>query len=179
VFADLLGFFVERMTVVLKDQGARYDLIDAVFALGGQDDLLIVARRVAALAEFLETEEGADILAGYRRAANILRIEEKKDKTSYGGAPDAALIAAEGSPEELTLLEVLDKARAEASQAVAEEDFIGAMRVLAGLREPVDAFFDKVTVNADNPEVRQNRLRLLNAIREATLEVADFSKIEG
>ncbi|MRI52841.1 glycine--tRNA ligase subunit beta [Methylobacterium sp. DB1607] len=175
---DLLAFLADRLKVYLRDQGARHDLIDAVFALPGQDDLLMVVRRVEALGEFLGTDDGKNLLAGYKRAANILRIEEKKDGRSYDAVPDAAL-ASSGQPEERALAEALAEARREASAAVAAEDFAGAMRALSRLRAPVDAFFEKVTVNADDPALRQNRLLLLNALRAATREVADFSRIEG
>ncbi|KQT50508.1 glycine--tRNA ligase subunit beta [Methylobacterium sp. Leaf456] len=175
---SLLSFFADRLKVYLRDQGARHDLIDAVFALPGQDDLLLVVRRVEALGAFLGTDDGKNLLAGYKRAANILRIEEKKDGRAYGAAPDAARAAA-GQPEERSLAEALDAARAEASAAVAAEDFSGAMRALSRLRAPVDAFFETVTVNADDPALRENRLLLLNALRAATREVADFSRIEG
>ncbi|HJE24145.1 MAG TPA: glycine--tRNA ligase subunit beta [Methylorubrum populi] len=175
---DLLSFLADRLKVYLRDQGARHDLIDAVFALPGQDDLLLVVRRVEALGEFLGSDDGKNLLAGYKRAANILRIEEKKDSRAYDAEPDAAL-AASGQPEERALAEALAAARREASAAVAAEDFAGAMRALSRLRAPVDAFFEKVTVNADDPALRQNRLLLLNALRAATREVADFSRIEG
>ncbi|KQP53450.1 glycine--tRNA ligase subunit beta [Methylobacterium sp. Leaf106] len=176
---DLLVFFADRLKVYLRDQGARHDLIDAVFALPGQDDLLMVVRRVEALGQFLETDDGKNLLAGYKRAANILRIEEKKDGRSYEAEPDRAAIAASGEPEEQALSEALVAARDAASAAVAAEDFSGAMRALSILRAPVDAFFEKVIVNADDPALRENRLALLNALRAATREVADFSKIEG
>ncbi|GJE36842.1 glycine--tRNA ligase subunit beta [Methylobacterium persicinum] len=176
--ADLLAFFADRLKVYLRDQGARHDLVDAVFALPGQDDLLLIVRRVEALQKFLETEDGKNLLAGYKRAANILRIEEKKDGRAYDAAPDAAL-AASGEPAERALAAALQTARAEASKAVEAEDFSGAMRALSTLRAPVDAFFTDVTVNAPDPKLRENRLALLNALRAATQEVADFSKIEG
>jgi len=179
VVVDLLAFFAERLKVYLRDQGARHDLIDAVFALPGQDDLLMIVRRVEALGRFLDTEDGRNLLAGFRRAANILRIEEKKDGRAYDGAADLHLINAQGQIEEKALAVALDSARREASQAVAAEDFEGAMRALSRLRKPVDDFFDRVTVNADDAALRENRLKLLNAIREATREVADFSRIEG
>jgi len=175
---DLLGFFADRLKVYLRDQGARHDLIDAVFALPGQDDLLMVVRRVEALGQFLDTEDGKNLLAGYKRAANILRIEEKKDGRAYDSEPDAALAAA-GEPAERALAEALTQARETASAAVAREDFSGAMQALSTLRAPVDAFFQDVTVNAPDPKLRENRLLLLNALRAATREVADFSKIEG
>lgn len=175
---DLLGFLADRLKVYLRDQGARHDLIDAVFALPGQDDLLMVVRRVEALQKFLDTDDGKNLLAGYKRAANILRIEEKKDGRAHDSAPDAALAAA-GEPAERALAEALAKARETASAAVAREDFAGAMQALSTLRAPVDAFFQDVTVNAPDPKLRENRLALLNALRAATREVAEFAKIEG
>jgi len=177
--ADLLSFFADRLKIYLRDQGARHDLIDAVFALEGQDDLLMVVRRVEALGRFLDTEDGRNLLAGYRRAANILRIEEKKDGRSYSEAPDLEIVNAQGQIEEKALVVALDAAKREAAAAVEAEDFESAMRALSRLRQPVDAFFDKVTVNAEDPALRANRLRLLNSIREATRTVADFSRIEG
>ncbi|QRM28428.1 glycine--tRNA ligase subunit beta [Microvirga sp. VF16] len=176
---DLLSFFADRLKVYLRDQGARHDLIDAVFSLEGQDDLLMIVRRVEALGRFLDTEDGKNLLAGYRRAANILRIEEKKDGRSYNEAPDLQIVNDQGQIEEKALAVVLHGAKEEAKTAVEAEDFEGAMRALSRLRQPVDAFFDKVTVNAEDPALRANRLRLLNDIREATRTVADFSRIEG
>ncbi len=171
----LLSFFADRLKVQLREQGARHDLVDAVFALEGQDDLLMVVRRVEALGKFLDTDDGKNLLAGTKRAANILRIEEKKDGKAYDGAPDAALYSL---GEEKTLAKAIDQVKAEASAAVAKEDFAGAMSVIAKLRPAVDAFFDKVKVNDDDPKVRENRLKLLNEIRAATRAVADFSKIQ-
>jgi glycyl-tRNA synthetase beta chain len=176
---DLLAFFADRLKVYLRDQGARHDLIDAVFALEGQDDLLMIVRRVEALGRFLDTEDGKNLLAGYRRAANILRIEEKKDGRAYSEAPDLQIVNDQGQIEEKALAVVLDGAKREAAAAVEAEDFEGAMRALSRLRQPVDAFFDKVTVNVEDAGLRANRLRLLNSIREATRTVADFSRIEG
>jgi glycyl-tRNA synthetase beta chain len=172
---DLLLFFADRLKVQLREQGARHDLVDAVFALEGQDDLLIVVRRVEALGKFLDTDDGKNLLAGTKRAANILRIEEKKDGKAYDGVPDAALYSL---AEEKTLAKAIDQAKAEASAAVAKEDFAGAMSAMAKLRPAVDAFFDKVKVNDDDARVRDNRLKLLNEIRAATRAVADFSKIQ-
>ncbi|WP_431201808.1 glycine--tRNA ligase subunit beta [Bradyrhizobium betae] len=172
---DLLAFFADRLKVQLREQGARHDLVDAVFALGGQDDLLMIVRRVEALGKFLETDDGKNLLAGIKRASNILGIEEKKDKRSFDGAPDAALY---GLDEEKALAKAIGEVTAEASAAVAKEDFAAAMTAMAKLRPPVDAFFDKVRVNDDDPKVRENRLKLLNEIRSATRAVADFSKIE-
>ena len=173
---DLLSFFADRLKVQLREQGARHDLVDAVFALEGQDDLLMVVRRVEALGKFLDTDDGKNLLAGSKRAANILRIEEKKDGKTYDGAPNPALYS---MAEEKTLAKAIDLAKAEASSAVAKEDFAAAMGAIAKLRPAVDAFFDKVKVNDDDPQVRENRLRLLNQIRAATRAVADFSRIEG
>ena len=185
---ELLAFFADRLKVRLREQGARHDLVDAVFgasarSAGGttgteiaQDDLLMVVRRVEALARFLDTDDGKNLLAGVKRASNIIRIEEKKDKREYTGAPDAKLYA---QAEEKALAAAIDAAKKEASAAVAKEDFAAAMTAMAKLRPTVDAFFDKVTVNVDDKPVRENRLKLLNEIREATRAVADFSKIEG
>ena len=128
--------------------------------------------------EFLDTEDGKNLLAGYKRAANILRIEEKKDGRAYDSEPDAALAAA-GEPAERALAEALGRARETASAAIAREDFAGAMQALSTLRAPVDAFFQDVPVNAPDPKLRENRLLLLNALRAATREVAEFAKIEG
>ena len=173
---DLLAFFAERLKVYLKDQGARHDLIDAVFSLGGQDDLLMIVRRVEALSKFLESDDGKNLLAGVKRASNILKIEEKKDNRSFDGLPNAQLLI---QGEERDLHRAVSAAEANARKAVEAEDFGAAMTAIAKLRGPVDAFFDKVTVNADDPSFRENRLKLLNRIRAATLAVADFSKIEG
>jgi glycyl-tRNA synthetase beta chain len=173
---DLLGFFGDRLKVYLRDAGARHDLVDAVFALEGQDDLVLIVRRVEALGTFLDTEDGKNLLAGYKRAANILSIEEKKDKAKYSGEPDSAKLTA---PEEKALASAIKSAEAEIGGALKNEDFEAAMRAMAKLRAPVDAFFDKVIVNADDKAVRENRLKLLNRIREATRHVADFSRIEG
>ena len=173
---DLLSFFADRLKVTLREDGARHDLVDAVFSLEGQDDLLMVVRRVEALGKFLDTDDGKNLLAGVKRASNILRIEEKKDNKSYNGAPDAKRLEA---PEEKALAEAVNLAKKEASAAVANEDFAAAMTAMAKLRPMVDAFFDKVTVNVDDKALRENRLKLLNEIREATRAVADFSRIEG
>jgi glycyl-tRNA synthetase beta chain len=173
---DLLSFFADRLKVQLREQGARHDLVDAVFSLGGQDDLLLVVRRVEALGKFLDTDDGKNLLAGTKRASNILSIEEKKDKRTFDGAPDAALY---NSPEEKALAKAIGEVKADAGAAVANEDFAAAMRAMAKLRPAVDAFFDKVKVNDDDPKVRENRLKLLNEIRSATRAVADFSRIEG
>jgi glycyl-tRNA synthetase beta chain len=173
---DLLAFFADRLKVQLREQGARHDLVDAVFALENQDDLLMVVRRVEALGKFLDTEEGKNLLAGTKRASNILSIEEKKEKRSFQGAPNVALYRL---PEEKALANAIEQVKAEATSAVAKENFAAAMSAIAKLRPAIDAFFDKVKVNDDDPKVRENRLMLLNEIRAATRTVADFSEIEG
>jgi glycyl-tRNA synthetase beta chain len=172
---ELLSFFADRLKVQLREQGARHDLVDAVFALDGQDDLLMVVRRVEALGRFLDTDDGKNLLAGTKRASNILAIEEKKDKRTFEGAPDASLYSL---AEEKMLAKAIEQVKVEASAAVAKEDFAAAMSAMAKLRPAVDAFFDKVKVNDDDPQVRENRLKLLNEIRAATRAVADFSKIQ-
>jgi glycyl-tRNA synthetase beta chain len=222
--ADLLAFFHDRLKVMLRDQGARHDLVDAVLAgspsplageggaargavtdeesrdasvggatphpsplpqgergqVGGSDDLLLITRRVAALSRFLDTDDGKSLLAGYKRAANILRAEEKKDgEGAFAGAADLQLIADAGLIEEKALAVALSQATPAAEAAVAKEDYEGAMAALADLRPAVDAFFDKVTVNDPDPALRANRLRLLNQLREATRAVADFGRIAG
>jgi len=172
---DLRNFFADRLKAQLREQGARHDLVDAVFALEGQDDLLMVVRRVEALGKFLDTDDGKNLLAGTKRASNILSIEEKKDKRTFDGAPEASLYKVD---EEKMLAGAIAQVKTEAGAAVAKEDFASAMTAMAKLRPAVDAFFDKVKVNDDDKAVRENRLKLLNEIREATRAVADFSKIQ-
>jgi glycyl-tRNA synthetase beta chain len=174
--SDLRDFFADRLKVQLREQGARHDLADAVLALPGENDLVTIVKRVEALAGFLDTDDGKNLLAGTKRAANILRIEEKKDGHSYTGDPDPSLLK---EPEEMALAQAMVAVAPDASTAFAREDFAGAMSAMARLRPAVDAFFDKVTVNSDDKALRANRLILLNRIREATRAVADFSKIEG
>jgi glycyl-tRNA synthetase beta chain len=176
---DLMTFFEDRLTVQLREQKARHDLVDAVLATGSLVEghrLVSVADRVDALGKFLDTDDGKNLLAGVKRASNILRIEEKKDKRDYSGAPDPKRYEL---AEEKALAEAVDVAKKEASAAVGKEDFAAAMRAMAKLRPRVDAFFEKVTVNVDDKALRENRLKLLSEIREATRAVADFSKIEG
>ncbi len=179
LFTDLLSFFHDRLKVYLRDQGARYDLIDAVLAAGegtaSNDDLLMVVRRVEALGTFLDTEDGKNLLAGTKRAANILAAEEKKG-TRIAEAVDPSLFRED---EEQALFAAINQAEKEAAQAIQNEDFSAAMRALSALRAPVDSFFDDVLVNDENLDVRANRLALLSRIRAATGEVADFSKIAG
>jgi glycyl-tRNA synthetase beta chain len=174
VAGEVLEFFADRLKVALREKGVRHDLIDAVFALGGEDDLVRLMARVDALTSFLASEDGANLLTAYRRASNIVTIEEKKDKTTYGGAVDAALLS---QAEEQTLAKVLAEAQVGTKSALEKEDFTGAMTVLALLRKPVDSFFDKVTVNAEDKSLRANRLRLLSQIRATLGGVADFSRI--
>ncbi|MEL7240078.1 MAG: glycine--tRNA ligase subunit beta, partial [Planctomycetota bacterium] len=173
---DLLNFFADRLKVYLRDRGQRHDLIDAIFSLEGQDDLALIVRRVEALSEFLATDDGANLLAGVKRAQNILGIEEKKDKATYDGTVEASKLDAE---EEKALHAAIEKVSTDVTKALDVENFGGAMRALAELRAPVDAFFDNVIVNADDPATRTNRLNLLAAIRNTAAKVADFSKIAG
>ncbi len=174
--ADLLAFFADRLKVHLKERGVRHDLVAAVFALTAEDDLVRLLARVEALQKFLASEDGADLLVAYRRAANIVRIEEKKDSTSYRTEVDAKALQ---QNEERVLAQSLADTRPAVTAALAKEDFAGAMLALARLRAPVDAFFDNVTVNADDAALRVNRLRLLAQITGTLEQVADFSKIEG
>jgi glycyl-tRNA synthetase beta chain len=172
---DLLAFFADRLKVLLRDEGKRHDLVDAVFALG-DDDLVRIVARVEALDGFLKTDDGASLLAGYKRASNILRIEEKKDGVSYAGAPEAL---AGSAPQEAALMAALATASPRIDMAIAQEDFTGAMIALSKLRRPLDDFFDKVFVNDPDADVRRNRLLLLSQIRAAADRVADFSRIAG
>jgi len=178
VYFDLISFLAERLKFYLRDRGARHDLVDAVFALGGLygDDFFLVVCRIEALAKFLDTDDGSNLLAGYKRATNIIRIEEKRDGRPYTGTPDPQLYR---QAEEWALASTIEAAKQEAAAAVGREDFAAAMTAMAKLRPTVDAFFDKVTVNVDDAKLRENRLKLLNEIREATRAVADFSRIEG
>ncbi|PZN48387.1 MAG: glycine--tRNA ligase subunit beta, partial [Proteobacteria bacterium] len=171
---NLLSFFHDRLKVYLRDQGARHDLIDAVIS-PESDDLLAIVRRVEALGTFLDTEDGANLLSGTRRAANILAAEEKKG-TSVAPAVDPALLREDA---EKVLLAAIIRAEKEAGEAIQKEDFSGAMRALSALREPVDSFFEQVLVNDEDVAVRANRLALLERIRAATGQVADFSRIAG
>lgn len=171
---NLLSFFHDRLKVYLRDQGARHDLIDAVIS-PESDDLLTIVRRVEALGTFLDTEDGANLLSGTRRAANILAAEEKKG-TSVAPAVDPALLREDA---EKVLLAAIIRAEKEAGEAIQKEDFSGAMRALSALREPVDSFFEQVLVNDEDVAVRANRLALLERIRAATGQVADFSRIAG
>ena len=173
---DLLGFFADRLKVHLKGEGVRHDLIDAVFALGGEDDLVRLLARVEALSAFVATDDGANLLAAHKRASNILRIEEKKDGTSYDGTPQEAAFVEDA---ERALFAALNDVGAEGAKLAGEEKFEDAMAALAKLRGPLDTFFDDVMVNDDDKSVRENRLKLLSQIQSVMGKIADFSKIEG
>jgi len=168
---EILDFFADRLKVQQREAGVRHDLIDAVFSLGGEDDLVRLLARVAALQDFVETEDGADLLVAYKRAANILK-KEKWEGTNSGSDGDLAA-------EERALINALDAAEPKASSAIEAEDFTAAMAALASLRKPIDDFFDHVTVNDPDPAKRERRLNLLMRFRDAVNRVADFSKIEG
>jgi glycyl-tRNA synthetase beta chain len=176
VIGDVLAFLADRLKVALRDKGVRHDLIDAVFALEHEDDLVRLVARVDALQAFLKSNDGANLLAGYRRAVNILKIEEKKDGRTYAGEPDPKRLQA---PEEIALFREMAEAHELIAAELARERFQEAMTVMARLRGPVDAFFDKVTVNAPEASLRENRLLLLSRLRASLHEVADFSKVEG
>ncbi len=206
IAGELLDFFADRLKVQQREAGVRHDLVDAVFALGGEDDLVRLLARVAALQEFVETPEGGDLLTAYKRAANILKKENwvgpqvMSSRAEQGipqtgeedplvlveepGLKEAIAEMASGEagaelPEEKALIVALDAAELEAAAAVAGEDFTGAMAALASLRTPIDNFFDHVTVNDPDPAKREHRLNLLMRFREAVDQVADFSRIEG
>jgi glycyl-tRNA synthetase beta chain len=203
---DLLEFFADRLKVQQREAGVRHDLIDAVFALGGEDDLVRLLSRVEALQNFIATDEGRDLLAGYKRAANILKREnwtapEVMSSRAEQGIPQtgeedplvlveepgmaeaiaemASGTAGATQPQEQALIAALDAAEREASTAVEAEDFTAAMAALARLRAPIDDFFDHVTVNDPDAATRERRLNLLLRFRDAVHRVADFSKIEG
>ncbi|MBI5164287.1 MAG: glycine--tRNA ligase subunit beta [Magnetospirillum sp.] len=174
--ADLLEFFADRLKVHLKEKGVRHDLITAVFALGGEDDLVRLLARVKALEGFLASDDGANLLVAYRRAANIVRIEEKKDGIAHAAPADTAQLR---QPEEQSLARALAEVRAGVAASLTGEHFVEAMTALARLRAPVDSFFDKVTVNADEAALRVNRLKLLAEIGAVMGSVAAFSRVEG
>jgi glycyl-tRNA synthetase beta chain len=182
----LATFFADRLKVQQREAGVRHDLIDAVFALGGEDDLVRLLARVKALQAFVETDDGRNLIAGYRRAANILKAEEKKDGVAYALDLEA-LQSPHISETEKKLAAQFTRADGasgvllfdEVDALLAREDFEGAMKRLALLRAPVDRFFEEVTVNDPDPAVRRRRLGLLAGIRDAMHRVADFSKLEG
>ena len=176
VLQDVRLFIADRLKVALKEKGVRHDLIDAVFSLGGEDDLVRLVARVEALQTFLKTEDGANLLAGYKRAANILKAEEKKDGKTFTGEVRESHLA---DAADTSLFVALGRARAAIGPALEREDFAAAMQQMAALRVPVDGFFEAVKVNADDKAVRENRLNLLASLRAALHRVADFSRIEG
>lgn len=176
VVADLLAFFADRLKVHLKDRGVRHDLVAAVFALGGEDDLVRLMARVEALSKFLASEDGANLLTAYKRAANMVRIEEKKDGVSFGGDVGAA---GQSQQEAKALFDGIVQVESLVSDSLAQEDFSGAMSALSTLRAPVDAFFDKVTVNAEDSAVRSANLNLLARVGKTMDALADFAQVEG
>ena len=200
---EILEFFADRLKVQQRDAGVRYDLIDAVFALGGEDDLVRLLARVEALQQFVATPEGADLLAAYKRAANILKkeawgggtgaqgiaqtgeedplvqVDEPVMSEAVTGLTTASTLSPDAPAEERELVKALDDAEPKAIKAAVDEDFTAAMAALATLRGPIDLFFDKVTVNDPHPEIRKRRLNLLARFRDSVDAVADFSKIEG
>ena len=174
--AVLRAFFDDRVKVHFREHGVRHDYVNAVFGVRGEDDLVRLEDRVDALKYFLESDDGANLLTAYRRAANIIRIEEKKDSERYEGEPDTTRFDLD---QERGLHERIKQARSDVHDALEKEDFQEAMSAMASLREPVDAFFDHVTVNCEDPALRRNRLLMLSQIRSTLDRVADFSKIEG
>ena len=171
--AEVLAFFADRLKVLLRESGARHDLVDAVFALG-DDDLVRVVARIRALTAFLDTEDGANLLAGYKRAGNILAAEAKK-----AALPEGAAVRVAAPLQEAALFDALTALAEPLAAALAAEDFAAAMTALAGLRGPVDAFFEGVLVNSSDPDERANRLRLLARVSHDMAAVADFSLISG
>lgn len=176
IIDGLLEFFIDRLIVQLRESGIRHDVIKAVVA-GGDDDIVRIKARAEALQTFLGSEDGKNLLAGYKRAANILSIEEKKDKAAYVARElDASALK---EPAEQALTSVLAEVNSAEQTLLATEDYAGAMKLLASLRQPVDQFFEKIMVNADDKNIRANRLRLLATIRDSMNALADFSLIEG
>jgi len=172
---QLAAFFEDRFRVVLRDRGAAFDLVAAVFALDA-GDLRLAYLRLGELQAFLKSDDGANLLAGYKRAVNILKIEEKKDGKTFISEVSEKLLS---EPAEKALFAALTKARTAITAVLAKEDFAAAMQQMAQLRVPVDSFFEGVKVNADDKQVRENRLSLLASLRATLHQVADFSKIEG
>ncbi|MCJ8323136.1 MAG: glycine--tRNA ligase subunit beta [Rhizobiales bacterium] len=174
--AELLPFFIDRLKVYFREQGLRHDLIDAVFALKGQNDLVLAEKRVIALADFLATDDGANLLAGVKRANNILQAEDKKQPLKFNSIIDEKLLVLDA---ERHLFAAITKNVELMNEAVKKEDFAAAMTALAQLRQPIDSFFEDVKVNDDDAAIRINRLKLLFIIRTATKTIADFSRVEG
>ncbi|NBO19675.1 MAG: glycine--tRNA ligase subunit beta, partial [Proteobacteria bacterium] len=173
---ELLEFMLDRLKVQLKDEGIRHDVISAVTA-SGDDDILRIVAKAKALQDFLATEDGLNLLAGYRRAANILAIEEKKDGKPY--AARELNTSALKEKEELALAQLLPDTQSKLNALVRDEKFEEAMKQLASLRAPIDTFFDKIMVNCEDKDLRTNRLRLLSAIRESVDSIANFALLEG
>jgi glycyl-tRNA synthetase beta chain len=176
LYSDVRSFFADRLKVALREEGVRHDLIDAAFSRSNENDLVRLVARVEALQAFLKTDDGVNLLSGYRRAVNIVRAEEKKDKRDHDGEPDPKLLQ---EPQEIALFREMAEAGGLIAAELARERFTDAMTAMARLRGPVDAFFDKVTVNAPDAKLRENRLQLLSRLRANMHQVADFSKIEG
>jgi len=176
VVEDLLAFFHDRLKVHLKDEGIRHDVIDACLAMPGSDDLALVVARARALQGFMGSEDGTNLVQGFKRANNILTQAEEKDGVEYSFGADLKFTETE---EERALFAALDAAEARIAPAMAAEDFAAAMSAMASLRAPIDAFFTAVQVNADNQIVRRNRLNLLARIRKICLQVADLTRLEG
>ncbi len=174
--ADLLSFFHDRLKVYLRDQGIRHDVIDACIAMEGNDDLTLLVKRANALSDFLKTDDGENLLQGFKRANNILSQAEEKDGVEYSFGADIKFAETD---EERALFKALDDAEATITPAMKDEDFAKAMTAMAALRAPIDAFFEAVQVNADNDMVRRNRLNLLHRIRTICLSVADLTRVEG
>jgi glycyl-tRNA synthetase beta chain len=174
--ADLLAFFQDRLKVYLRDQGIRQDVIDACLAMPGNDDLTLLVKRAEALAAFLKTDDGPNLLQGYKRASTILTQAEAKDGVEYSYGADVRYADCD---EERALFAALDVAEAKIAPAMAAEDFAAAMAAMAQLRAPIDAFFTAVQVNADSAMIRRNRLNLLHRIRSLCCQVADLTKLEG
>jgi len=173
---DLLAFFHDRLKVFLKDQGIRHDVIDACLAMPGNDDLTLLVQRAQALAGFLKTDDGPNLLQGFKRANTILSQAEEKDGVEYSFGADLKFAE---SDEERALFAALDSAEAAITPAMQAEDFAAAMTAMAALRAPIDAFFEAVQINTDNQVVRRNRLNLLNRIRTICGGVADLTKLDG
>ena len=173
---DLVAFFHDRLKVYLRDEGIRHDVIDAVLAMPNRDDLALVVARARALMEVLNTEDGANLVQGFKRANNILTQAEEKDGVEYSFGADVKFAETE---EEKALFAALDTADASIKPAMASEEFAAAMTAMAALRGPIDAFFEAVQVNAENAVVRRNRLNLLSRIRHTCLQVADLTRVEG
>jgi glycyl-tRNA synthetase beta chain len=176
VVDELFGFFADRLKVHLRERGVRHDHVEAVFALGNEDDFVRLIARVDALTGFLASDDGENLVAAFKRASNIVAIEEKKDGMSFDGNIAADKLTQD---EERTLVSGLSAAAAQALAAIGAEKYVEAMEAMSTLRTPVDLFFDKVTVNDEDPDIRANRLRLLSQFRSTLGQIADFSRIES